>query len=137
MKLLERISEIFARDRNVYEAYDMYGDIDPGTKGWGNYTEHCGGYFWAMAEGPFGVSFDSDGQAVATIEPRFPTEWTSASAEFYVRGTRLQISFARSGGVGRLSLVAHGDSQPVRIRLPNEQVEIVRAQTGFTRSWSC
>ena len=134
-QLLERISQIFARDRNVYEAYDMYGDIVPGTKGWGNYTEHCGGYMWAVAEGPFGADFDSDEEAVATIQPRFPAGWNSASAEFYVRGTRLRVAFARSGGKGRLTLAASGAAQPVRVRLEDGRTEIVRAQTGFTRSW--
>jgi hypothetical protein len=136
LELLERISEIFARDRNVYEAYDMYGDIVTGTAGWGNYTEHSAGYVWAVAGGPFGADFDSDEHAVATIEPRFPSEWTSASAEFYVRGTRLKMAYSRSGGVGQLSLSAMGGPQQVRIRRPGGGDEVVRAQTGFTRSWS-
>jgi hypothetical protein len=135
-QLLRRISEIFARDRNVYEAYDMYGDIVQGTSGWGNYTEHCGGYLWAVSEGPFGADFDSDEQAAATVQPRFPAEWTSASAEFYVRGTRLRMIFARSGGMGRLTLSASGAPQLVRVRLEDGRTEIVRAQTGITRNWS-
>jgi hypothetical protein len=136
LELLERISEIFARDRNAYEAYDMFGNISFGTAGWGNYTEHAGGYVWAVIGGPLGVDFDSDEHAVATIAPRLPAEWTSASTELYLRGTKLKMDYSRAGRIGKLSLSASGGPQFVRVRQPGGTEEIVRAQTGFTRSWS-
>jgi hypothetical protein len=135
-QLLYSISEIFARDRNVYEAYDMYGDIVPGTLGWGNYTEHSGGYMWAVAEGPFGADFDSDEQAVATFAPQFPAEWTTASAEYYVRGTRVRVGYARTGATARLAISGTGAAQPVRVRTGDGRSEIVQAGTGFNRSWT-
>src|SRR4051794_15764698 len=43
-ELLRRISEVFSARGNVYEAYTMKGEVETGTIGSGNYTEHCGGY---------------------------------------------------------------------------------------------
>lgn len=55
----------FVTSGNVYESYTMSGAMggDPGS----NYLEHCGGYSWAVAEGLFGVDFNSDSDAAATI----------------------------------------------------------------------
>ena len=52
-RLLDRISEVFVASGNVYESYDMGGNLggDPGS----NYLEHCAGYSWAVTEGLFGV----------------------------------------------------------------------------------
>jgi hypothetical protein len=135
-ELLQRMGEIFARDGNVYEAYDMYGDIVPGTKGWGNYTEHCGGYIWAVAGGPFGTDFDSDAQAAATIKPQFPEGMTSASGDFYLRSTRFSMVYSLAGEKGQLTLSANGRPQPVRVRLPDGREEIVRLETGFKKNWT-
>lgn len=130
MELLNRISEIFARDRNVYEAYDMYGDIVPGTSGWGNYTEHSGGYIWAVVGGPFGISFDSDAEAVATVAPQFPEDWPSADLTVYIRGSRVKISYARRQEDATLSLESEGAAQPVRVILPGGERRLIYIGAG-------
>ena len=130
MQLLKRISEIFARDGNVYEAYDMYGDIVPGTLGWGNYTEHSGGYLWAVVGGPFGISFDSDAAAVATVSPQFPDNWPSADATVYLRGSRVKVTYERRDGKSILSLEGDGAAQPVRVILPGGEVRLVHVGAG-------
>src|ERR1035437_7705349 len=73
IQVLRRLarSRIFDRDNDIYEAYDMNGKIVQGTDGWGNYTEHSGGYIWAIVEGLFGFNFDSDNKAVASINLNF------------------------------------------------------------------
>lgn len=131
LELLKRISEILARDGNVYEAYDMYGNVVPGTLGWGNYTEHSGGYVWAVVGGPFGISFDSDAEAVATVAPQFPESWPSADATLYIRGRRVKVTYARREGKAALSLEGEGAAQPVRVILPGGDVRLV--QVGADR----
>ena len=136
LALLKRISELFVRDHNVYEAYTMFGTVAPGTLGWGNYTEHCGGYIWSLIEGPFGLDFDSDRDAVATLKPRFPEEWDRAEARVYVRGTRVRIEYARTGGKTTVSLSGEeGEAQPIRIMLPGGGSEIIRLGAGARRTF--
>ncbi|KAB2660670.1 MAG: hypothetical protein DVB31_13610 [Verrucomicrobia bacterium] len=115
MELLLRISTIFARDRNIYEAYDMAGNLAHGSAGWGNYTEHIGGYFWSVVGGPFGIDFDRDGSASATVRPRFPSAWTGADAAIVVRGSRIKVVYTNGPGARQLSL--EGDQQPQSIRV--------------------
>jgi hypothetical protein len=136
LALLQRISQLFARDHNVYEAYNMYGTIAPGTLGWGNYTEHCGGYLWALTEGPFGLDFDSDGEAVATFHPHFPSEWTQAQARIYVRGTRVKIEYAHTSEKATVSLIGEeGPAQPIRVVLPRGGAQVVRIAAGVQRTF--
>ncbi|HXX21836.1 MAG TPA: hypothetical protein VEO19_01650 [Terriglobia bacterium] len=136
LELLKRISEIFARDQNVYEAYTMSGKIAPGTLGWGNYTEHCGGYIWALVEGPLGLSFERDREALATLRPqRFPHEWSSAQAQFWVRGTRILLDYNRSGD--RLTVRITGEEgaeRPIRVVSENGKPQIWLIGAGVTKS---
>jgi cellobiose phosphorylase len=120
----------------VYEAYNMYGTIAPGTLGWGNYTEHCGGYLWALTEGPLGVDFDSDRESVATLHPHFPSEWTQAQTRIYLRGTRVRIEYARTGGKATVSLVGEeGPAQPIRVVLPAGGAQVIRVAAGVQRTF--
>jgi hypothetical protein len=136
LALLKRISEVFARDRNVYEAYKMDGSVVPGTLGWGNYTEHCGGFIMALIGGPFGLDFDSDHEAVATFAPQFPKEWTSAQAEVYVRGTRLKVEYARTGAKATVTLSGEaGAEQPIRVVLRRGGTQLVRIGAGGKRTF--
>lgn len=130
MQLLQRISTLFARDKNIYEAYDMAGNLAHGTSGWGNYTEHIGGYLWSVIEGPFGIELTKDAQADATIQPRFPASWTNADAVIYLRGSRLKISYS-CGAAGRaLSLWGEGEPRAIRIKPPVGNARIVKVGSG-------
>lgn len=130
LQLLQRISSIFARDRNIYEAYDMSGNLASGTSGWGNYTEHIGGYFWSVIEGPFGIDFTRDSEASAAIRPRFPASWTSADAAVYIRGAKVKVSYS-SGNAGRvLSLMGEGEPRSIRIVPPNGKARVVKVGMG-------
>jgi len=131
-ELLKSISRLFARDQNVYEAYTMFGTIAPGTLGWGNYTEHCGGYLWALTEGPFGIDFDGDQEALAVIHPQFPSDWTAARTRFFLEGTEcsLEISRPDSGKPGVIRLSGRGDMRPVRLLLPGRAPELVTIGSG-------
>ncbi len=131
-ELLRRISEIFVRDQNVYEAYDMSGKPVGGTLGFGNYTEHSGGYIWAVAEGVFGVDFDSDAEAVATIRPHIPATCASADAALYVRGTRIELRFDSNGK--RMTLSAKGPAQRIRL-YTGARSEVISAGDGFRRQF--
>ena len=136
LALLERISEIFARDHNVYEAYNMDGTVVPGTLGWGNYTEHCVGFIMALIGGPFGLDFDSDHEAVATFSPQFPQQWTNAQSEVYVRGTRLKIEYTRTGAKATVTLSGEaGAEQPIRVVLPQGKAQVVRIGAGVKRTF--
>jgi len=135
IQLLDRISEIFARDRNVYEAYSMWGTIAPGTLGWGNYTEHAGGYLWALTEGPFGIVLESDGEALGTITPRFPETWSHADTTVRVRGTTIQINYDRAaGGSRKLTIRGDGDRQPIRLVLPVRGPRLIQVGSGGSES---
>jgi hypothetical protein len=135
--LLKRISEIFARDQNVYEAYTMAGKIAPGTLGWGNYTEHCGGFIWALVEGPLGLSLESDQEALATLHPgRFPQQWSSAQTQVWLRGTRIAIDYSRSGGRLTVSINgAEGAARPIRVVFPKGESQICLIGAGTTKSF--
>lgn len=136
LALIERISEVFVRDHNVYEAYTMDGQVVPGTLGWGNYTEHCGGFIMALMGGPFGFDFDSDREAVATFAPQFPDEWTKASTQIYVRGTRMRIEYVRTGTKSTVSLIGEeGAEQPIRVTVPKGTTKIVRIGAGTHRTF--
>jgi hypothetical protein len=130
LELIQRISEIFVRDSNVYEAYDMDGNVVLGTDGWGNYTEHSGGYIWSLIEGPFGITFDSDSVAKATINHRIPESWNSATAVFYIRGTRVLIKYKRTGKNLQLNFDANGPLQPIRIILQDGKSKVMKVGTG-------
>ncbi|MBN1419417.1 MAG: hypothetical protein JXP34_11615, partial [Planctomycetes bacterium] len=131
LALLRRISEIFARDGNVYEAYDMKGEPARGTAGWGNYAEHAGGYVWALVEGPFGISFESDAMALAEIRPRFPAEWGSAGLRFYLRGTRVDLEYLSKGRTASVTFSGQGRPVAIRVIPPDGSAPcIVRAGTG-------
>ncbi|MGD0129802.1 MAG: hypothetical protein ABSF46_31155 [Terriglobia bacterium] len=136
LQLLERISQIFARDHNVYEAYTMAGKIAPGTLGWGNYTEHCGGYIWALVEGPLGISLESDPDALATVRPgRFPRQWSTAQTQFWLRGTRVLLEYSRSGGGLSVRIQGEGGAaRPIRVVSPKGEAEIYLIGEGTTRS---
>jgi hypothetical protein len=132
LALIRRISEIFARDGNIYEAYNMAGEVVPGTQGWGNYTEHCGGFIWSVAEGIFGLRFESDGEAAASLEPAFPRDWSAASIDFYIRGTRCHLEHSSIPAGRRLLVSAIGPAQPVRIRLPGKEASVHLIGAGTT-----
>ncbi len=135
IELLNRISQIFARDRNVYEAYTMWGTIAPGTLGWGNYTEHAGGYLWALTEGPFGIVLESDGEALATITPRFPGAWSHADTSVQVRGTKIRVDYDRAaGGSRKLTIKGDGEQQPIRLILPGRSPRLIRVGSGVSES---
>lgn len=129
-ELIQKISEIFARDRNVYEAYDMEGKVVPGTAGWGNYTEHAGGYLWAMVEGPFGIDFESDNEAVANVRPRYPDFWKSAEVELFIRGMKCRIAFQRKPDVTEYTISGEGPRQPIRMILPGQPPKIYQIGDG-------
>ena len=134
LELLQRISFVFARDKNIYEAYDMSGRLAPGTSGWGNYTEHIGGYFWSVIDGPFGMDFTRDAEASATIRPRFPASWSGAEAILYLRGARVKAAYS-SGIKGRgLSLQVEGAPRTLRVILPAGKVRIVKVTPGNPRT---
>ena len=136
LELLKRISEIFARDQNVYEAYTMSGKIVPGTLGWGNYTEHCGGYIWALVEGPLGLNLDSDGQALATLHPRFPTSWSSAETQLWLRGTRITVDYNRRGGKLIVRMKGEeGAARPIRVVSPKGESGIYLVGAGMKKSF--
>ena len=135
LELLKRISEIFARDQNVYEAYTMAGKVAPGTLGWGNYTEHCGGYVWALVEGPLGLSLDNDPEALATLHPRFPQQWSSAQTQLWLRGTRITVDYSRSGGKLIISMKGEeGAARPIRVVSPQGESRIYLVGAGKEES---
>ena len=136
LELLKRISEIFARDQNVYEAYTMSGRVAPGTLGWGNYTEHCGGYIWALVEGPLGLSLESDQEALATLHPRFPQEWSSAQTQLWLRGSRITVDYSRSGGKLTVRMKGEeGPARPIRVVSPKAESQICLIGAGTTKSF--
>ena len=114
----------------------MDGIRDQGTHGFGNYLEHCGGFTWAMMEGPFGITFASAASAsnssnssapgpgpapaadfvVATVAPNFPSNWSSASAWFVVRGTNVSVTYQGAASVGTVTLSAPKDASMQRLR---------------------
>ena len=130
LTLLRRIASAFAASGNIDESYHMDGSVggDQGT----DYLEHCGGFVWAMIDGPFGVSFDSDAEAAATIEPQLGS-WPAASAHVVVRGVNVSITGAKgqaatlkavasteasSGQKVTLRLVQHGKAELVTVASP-------------------
>eukprot|EP01043_Picozoa_sp_COSAG02_P019175 COSAG02_NODE_916_length_15971_cov_12.781061_9_plen_142_part_00 len=113
-KLLNRISEVFVDSENIYESYDMAGGLggDPGS----NYLEHCGGFSWALTEGLFGIDFNSDSQASATINDplsRMDPTWGAAVAKFVLRGTDVTLTVTPSKN--KLELKGVGPKQTVRV----------------------
>jgi hypothetical protein len=134
MDLLRKISRIFARDHNVYEAYTMFGTIAPGTLGWGNYTEHCGGFLWAITEGPFGIDLDGDDEALAVIRPRLPDDWLQARATFFLEGTAVHVehSWPEAGKPRLLRISAEGAPRTIRLSLPGKAPELVLVGSAGT-----
>jgi hypothetical protein len=122
--LIQNISRIFNRDNDIYEAYDMNGKIVQGTYGWGNYTEHSGGYIWAIVEGIFGFSFDSDNKAAASMNPNFPDEWKNADIKVIIRGTNVNVSYSHLQK-RQLKFTGTGKVQNVRINLPDGTTKIL------------
>ncbi|NJD04732.1 MAG: hypothetical protein FIA99_19510 [Ruminiclostridium sp.] len=85
LKLLKRISEIFVRDGNVYECYDMKGNTMPKNIGGGSYLEHAGGYIMSVMEGMFGIEYPVRYGDKLTVNPRFFGEtnvWDGMSLEY-------------------------------------------------------
>ena len=123
-ELIQNISRIFNRDNDIYEAYDMNGKIVEGTYGWGNYTEHSGGYIWAIVEGIFGFSFDSDNNASATMNPNFPDNWTNAEISVIIRGTKVHVSYSHLQE-RQLKFTGEGKIQRLRIKLPDGKTQII------------
>jgi hypothetical protein len=112
--LLERISEVFVASGNVYESYDMAGGLggDPGS----NYLEHCGGFSWALTEGLFGIDFNSDSEASATINDplsRMEPRWGTATAKFVLRGT--DVTLAVTPSENKLDIKGVGPKRTVRV----------------------
>jgi len=92
-----------------------------------DYLEHCGGSYLATLGGPFGVSFDSDADAAATIAPAFPAAWPAARAHFLLRGTLVCVDL---GAESALAVTAHGAPQRVRLRWAgNESVVVIGGDT--------
>ena len=116
---------------NIYESYTMSGQMggDPGS----NYLEHCGGYSWAVTEGLFGVDFNSDNAAAATItDPshRIDPSWPAATYTFSLRGTTAKLTISGSSGLKSLSLSGHGPAQRVRV-IWDGSTKIETIGTGF------
>ena len=110
LALLRSFAGAAAATKDIYESYTMKGAIG-GDRG-ADYLEHCGGTYLATLGGPFGVSFDSDADAAATIAPAFPAAWPAARASFILRGTLVCVDL----GAGRaLAVTAHGAPQRVRV----------------------
>eukprot|EP00040_Diaphanoeca_grandis_P011873 m.60817 g.60817 ORF g.60817 m.60817 type:complete len:681 (+) comp22887_c0_seq1:146-2188(+) len=126
--LLDRISQVFVASDNIYESYDMGGNLggDPGS----NYLEHCGGYAWALIEGLFGVQFYSDNEASATISDplsRMKPTWGVATASFVLRGTHVTltvnpsqhtVSLAGVGPVQTIRVISNGTTSMVHVGTP-------------------
>lgn len=101
------------------------------TNGYGDYLEHCGGLVLAYMGSVFGVDFDSGGTDatatanatwyIATVAPRFPKAWGSASATTYLRGSPLIVSWEHSASspTGTLTLLrtatADGSGPPASL----------------------
>jgi hypothetical protein len=110
LALLRSFASAAAATKDIYESYTMRGAIG-GDRG-ADYLEHCGGSYLAALGGPFGVSFDSDAGAAATVAPAFPATWPAARAHFVLRGTLVCVDL----GAGRaLAVTAHGAPQRVRV----------------------
>jgi hypothetical protein len=131
--LIKNISSIFNRDNDIYEAYDMNGKIVEGTYGWGNYTEHSGGYIWAIVEGIFGFSFESDNNAAASMHPNFPGEWKNAEISITIRGTKVHVSYSQLPE-RQLQFAGKGKAQRLRINLPSGKTQIILVGDGSTQT---
>ena len=113
-----------------------------GTSGYGDYFEHCGGVIWSVVEGPFGLNFDSDAEAAATLTPRFPEEWTEASLAVFLRGLELDLEW--KSGVLRLTAAAGeisdvGDATVAIRVICNEtaQAQMVTLGAGSRQATNC
>lgn len=131
--LIQNISRIFNRDNDIFEAYDMNGKIIEGTFGWGNYTEHSGGYIWAVVEGIFGFNFDSDGKVAATMKPNFPDEWGSAEITVFVRGTKVRVVYSSEPNK-QLKFTGEGPIQKLCIIIPNSKKQIILVGDGKSQT---
>lgn len=126
--LLTTASGVFAADGNIYEGYSMKGDFKKGggcsTKGFGDYTEHCGGYIWAVVEGMFGLNLDSDSakRTVASIYPQLPPEWNTASLRIPLRGMELRLKWERP--VIELLLLSSAPLSPSATRIQKEGLRV-------------
>lgn len=116
LTLLRRIANAFVGTENIMESYTMAGTVgtDPGT----DYLEHCAGFVWALVDGPLGVNFDSDMEAVATISPQLSPSWDEASAYLVFRGVNVSVHVSHAGKT-TLSSVAGGvgAGKSVKIRV--------------------
>jgi len=107
----------------------MNGRPVAGTNGGGNYTEHSGGYIWAILEGPFGIDFCSDKDAMANIHIRFPEKWINASASVYIRGIKLYLSYNNINGHKSLDLRVEDDEKRIikfRVIYPDKNIKIFK-----------
>lgn len=135
LDLIRTISAIFNRDNDIYEAYDMMGKIVEGTNGWGNYTEHSGGYIWAIVEGIFGFNFDSDIKAAASMHPNFPDDWKDADISVIIRGTKIHVSYSYLQD-RQLHFTGTGKPQKLLINLPSGKNQIIMVGDGKTQTIS-
>lgn len=131
--LLHNISCVFNRYGDIYEAYDMQGNIIKGTSGWGNYTEHSGGYIWTVVEGVFGFNFDSDEKVAATMKPNFPNEWESADITVFIRGTKVRAVYSSEQN-RQLQFTGEGTLQKLCVILPNGKKQIIIVGDGKTQT---
>ena len=71
-----------------------------------------------MLDGPFGVDFDSDADAAATIQPQINPAWLCCGAApptalFYLRGVLVNVTVTATG----LTVTGTGGARQVRVRL--------------------
>ena len=110
----------------------------------GNYLEHCSGFAWSISEGAFGLDFNSDAEAAATVTPRFSADWPRAHARFRLRGVEGEMVYERdlAKGVTLRAVptpapaspapapVATPAAAPVRVRLVwNGEIHIVELRS--------
>ena len=120
LALLRSFAVAAAATNDIDESYTMTGAL--GGDAGADYLEHCAGAFLATLGGPFGVSFDSDAAAAATVAPAFPAAWPAARARFILRGTTVCVDFS----AGALGVTAHGAPQRVRVRWAgSERIDVV------------
>ena len=111
----------------------MKGNITPGTLGWGNFTEHSGGYLWTVVDGVFGFNFDSDSNVSATMKPNFPPEWKNADITVFIRGTKVHIVYL-SEKTKQLQFIGKGMKQKLCVILPDGREQIILVEDGITQT---
>ena len=118
LTLMRRIASAFVGTSNIMESYTQAGAV--GTDAGTDYLEHCGGFLWSVLDGPFGVDFDSDSQAAATIAPQFDPAWGNASAYVVIRGVNVSVAYAGGHTVLRAVPSAEASGAKVVVRLTQQ-----------------